>query len=101
MTDSSANANEERIVQHGSSTWLEQPTIASLPIDTNAAATLTSADGYVAVSSMRLFRPLDSARLDPSQTSCAMLASSGSRFAPLQDSEEGNKTQENQDTVTK
>ena len=95
MTNRSIQPNQERNVQHGSSTWLEQPTIVVLPdLISNSFI-----DSFVPVNSMRRFCPVGLARLDQPATHDAFLASSGSRFAPLQESEDEDVTLDNQGDV--
>ena len=98
--NTSTQGNQEHVVQHGSSTWLERPTIVIMPSLTDAAVTSEPTDGYVPVSSLRRFRPMENPRLDQPQDPDATTASSGSRFAPLQDDEEEIGTWDDQDTVT-
>ena len=95
--NSSNNTMTNRSIQHnnGSFTWLEQPTIVVLPdLISNSFI-----DSFVPVNSMRRFCPVGLARLDQPATHDAFLASSGSRFAPLQESEDEDVTMDNQGDV--
>ena len=95
MTDCSILTHGEQNVQHGSSTWLEQPTNVML----SNLSCFDPADSFVPVSSMRHFCPVEAARLDPPQLHDAVLASSGSRYAPLQESEQEVVTLDNQGII--
>ena len=95
MTTCSILTHGEQNVQHGSFTWLEQPTIVALP----SLSCFDSADSFVPVSSMRRFCPVAAARLDPPQRHDTVPASSGSRYAPLQDDEQEVVTLDDQGTI--
>ena len=99
MTNRSTSTHDEPPVQHGSSTWLEQPTIVILPA-LPGFSRLDQADGFVPVNSMRRFCPVSSASFDPPPTHDFALDASVNRYASLQEMEYVVALRNDQDTVT-
>ena len=99
MTNCSTSPVDEQYVQHGSSTWLEQPSVVTLPVLPGFTC-LDQVDGFVPVNSMRRFCPVSLARVDPPPAHDFALDASGNRYAALQEMEDVVALQSDQDRVT-